>query len=1629
MPLVHCQSSGWLEPAKGGQVLSPRPSVALCASFGWHAIFRAARPASRLHKNRNHGMDFASRPWLKPFMRSVLFCACSLLLLTVTAQAQTSLAVGTYTETFSSIGSGLPTGWSVFTSASVSSNGTAAALTNAATAWSGTALGTDFRNIASDDIATSSNSATQSSDLNRALGWRPVGSNSTEVTPGRTGAVVFTLNNTTGFAITTLSVRLFTTNDVSSNQTYQFEYRVGNAGNFNQIGSTYTTGTPFGSTTISANSAVLTALTNQSSTVFIRVRGTAASGSTNLDTLGIDDFIITSAPDITIGTQPVSQTVTSGQTVSFSVAATGSGTFTYQWRKGGTNILGATNSTLTLNPVLTTDAGSYDVVISNGAGSLPSSPVTLTVNKIATTVALSNLSVTYDGSPHAATVATTPSSGVTFSVTYNGSATAPTAAGSYPVVVTLTDSEHQISGSATGTLAIAPAAAIVALSNLSVTYDGSPHAATVVTTPASLSTSVTYGGSTTAPTAPGSYAVVATVTDPNYTGTASGTLAIAKLAQTLTFTQPADHFANDAPFTLTASATSGLPVAFAITSGSASATMSGSTLTLTGVTGAVTVRATQPGDAIYNAATLVDRTFNTTTPSVTITTQPAPLSVTAGQSASFSISATGPGPITYQWRKDGVALPGATTTTLALTAVTANDAGNYDALITNPVGTLTSTTATLTVARLPQTLTFDPLPAKLTINPPFALNATASSGLAVTFSIVSGPATLNVSTLSFTGTAGTITVRATQAGTPTYSPITLDRTFDVALPPLPTITVQPASPALTYGDLLDLKVTATSLIPLTYQWRKDGVAIPGAGSAAFAISFVSLTDAGIYDVVVTNATGPVISTAVNIPITTRAQTITFAPSVTTLAANASVILTATASSGLPVTYSIVSGPASISGNTLTGLSSPVVVRASQPGNATTYAAAEPVDRTFTFVAGGLSPFLLTTPLDQTVNAGATVTFRASAIGTPTPTWQWQKDGVAISSATDSTLTLASVTLADAARYTIVATNSAGAATAAATLIVRLAPVIATPPVSRAALVGDNVTFSVVVNAFPTPTLQWRKNGAAISGATGSTLSLTNVRPTDAARYDVVATNLLGSATSAAATLTVGARDFSGDYFGRFLGAVGDFALHVRADGTAVFLGYLPTLNAGLSTLDLTVDLTGNFSLPLTTTASEALTTSSLQPALRSLGEAGSSVLSSPLVAAAPTATTLRGSLNDTTGTLTATVPELGLTLDGTRAARTGSASAQAGFYSAAVVGSTAAHSYAIVAPDGQAYVFAINGATADGAKGTLAANGRLALTTAAQTTVDLGFSAGTVTGTIRTATGVTTTVSGAADGIAGNERLINLSVRAATGAGPATLITGFVITGATSKQVLIRAAGPAIAVAPFNVPGTLADPAIQIFRGNTIVAQNDDWGTPAAAATTITAAVTRVGAFPFRAGSTDSAVLTTLTPGAYTVLVNGGNGTTLAEVYEALETTETPGARRLVNLSARGVVAPGAPLIAGFVIGGTAPQRVLLRGTGPALVAAPFNLTGTLPNPQLTLFNGTTAVKTNDDWFRDADAALIAAAAAKSGAFALGAQSLDAAILIYLAPGAYTVQVTGPTNATAANGTGLALVEIYEAAP
>jgi probable HAF family extracellular repeat protein len=266
-------------------------------------------------------------------------------------------------------------------------------------------------------------------------------------------------------------------------------------------------------------------------------------------------------------------------------------------------------------------------------------------------------------------------------------------------------------------------------------------------------------------------------------------------------------------------------------------------------------------------------------------------------------------------------------------------------------------------------------------------------------------------------------------------------------------------------------------------------------------------------------------------------------------------------------------------------------------------------------------------------------------------------------------------------------------------------------------------------------------------------------------------------------------------------------------------------------------------------------------------------------------------------------------------------------------------------------------------------------------------------------------------------RIVNLSARANVGTSGNVLIAGFVIGGSGTKSVLLRGVGPGLATAPFNVPNTLALPQLTLVSAatNTTLATATAWG----GSPTLSSVFASVAAFPLATGSADSALVETLPVGPYTSTVSGVNSTSgvaLAEIYDA--DIGNP-ASSLLNISARANVGTGANvLIAGFVLEGALPAKVLLRGIGPTLGLAPFNLTGFLAQPQIYLYNSSgVELGGSQGW---GGSPSLAALFTQVGAFPLPANSADAAMVTIIPPGAYTVQLSGQNGST-----GIGLIEVY----
>jgi Putative Ig domain len=269
--------------------------------------------------------------------------------------------------------------------------------------------------------------------------------------------------------------------------------------------------------------------------------------------------------------------------------------------------------------------------------------------------------------------------------------------------------------------------------------------------------------------------------------------------------------------------------------------------------------------------------------------------------------------------------------------------------------------------------------------------------------------------------------------------------------------------------------------------------------------------------------------------------------------------------------------------------------------------------------------------------------------------------------------------------------------------------------------------------------------------------------------------------------------------------------------------------------------------------------------------------------------------------------------------------------------------------------------------------------------------------------------------------IINFSARALSGPGSDTLTVGFVVTG-NGKNLLVRGIGPGLAA--FGVTNFIANPILTLYNSSgAIIATDTGWQIDSNGmndSALIAATAASVGAFPLADGSADSAVLITVDSGASTaglLTTNGPPGVGLIEIYDA---GGNPYAS-LTNVSARMNVTSGSGIfIAGFVIGGTLPKTVLIRGIGPTL--AEFGVTGVMADPQIIVYSGSNEIASNSQWGTGAStAAQIISASALVGAFPLPAGSKDAVLLITLQPGPYTVLISSVSNST-----GVALVEIYD---
>jgi hypothetical protein len=1011
-------------------------------------------------------------------------------------------------------------------------------------------------------------------------------------------------------------------------------------------------------------------------------------------------------------------------------------------------------------------------------------------------------------------------------------------------------------------------------------------------------------------------------------------------------------------------------------------------------------------------------------------------------------------PITYQWRKNGTPIVGATAASININSFQVSDVGTYSVLLTAGAFTLLSSDAILSIGSTSGSVAPQPTPPPTTLPFPAPTIATQPAAATVTLgSTATFTATVNLNgapvmlyywvkngaplSAGVSSSVGTVTLTLPNVQATDEADYALDVSTAggavrsagarLALLQRPVIVTQPENLTVPQGSLRNFIAGVTGEPTPTLQWFRNNVALTGATSSVLTLSNIQPADAGDYTFIATNPAGSV---------TSQTGRLTVIATGLTLVSSSERAISAPVGGNASFSLSV-SGPSpyvyvwSKSGVTLAGQSGPTLnltnLQAADAGSYQVEVTNPPdTGRLISFYQLSVGtpttvvPVVITgQPSSQSVLSGSTVNFTVTATGTPAPYYNWLKNGVAISGATAATLTLTNVGAADVADYTVLVSNTAGVLTSSVASLVltpasaAIAPTITTQPASQSLALGSSASFTVVATGTVPLTYQWLKNGALIPGATAATLTLANLTAADAASYTATVTNSAGTVTSAAANLAVAsAPSYAGTYFGRFNNNPGDrFALVIRPDGTAIFLGYAASLFTGYTATNITINADGSFTADLTELKPAAANTPAADPV------PGLSFRSAPATALI----SLNGSV--ATGALTGGITGTALTVAAPKSPAVGAAQSAAGVYQTAALNSSTGGLTTIVDATGEAFVFSQTSTGVAAGTGTLnTTTGQVTavLADSSQATTTLNTTSGSATATLTNTAKETLSFSGLAEGVVRTDRLVNIASRGAVSSSD-LMIAGFVITGSSPKSVMIRATGPALAA--FGVGGTVPNPKLELYRGTTKIQENDEWSLAANAADIIAAAA-RTGAFPLTAASADAVLLTTLEPGGYTAQVSsvtGAPGVALVEVYDAGSTPVTASTPRLVNISTRANVAGGEGLlIAGIVITGNSPKKILIRATGPALTA--FGVPGALEDPLLKLYKGDTVIRQNDNWSESSsEAALITAAGSATGAFALTVGTKDAAMLITLEPGSYTAQVSGVAGAT-----GAALVEVYE---
>ncbi|MDP3069352.1 MAG: immunoglobulin domain-containing protein [Opitutaceae bacterium] len=792
---------------------------------------------------------------------------------------------------------------------------------------------------------------------------------------------------------------------------------------------------------------------------------------------------------------------------------------------------------------------------------------------------------------------------------------------------------------------------------------------------------------------------------------------------------------------------------------------------------------------------------------------------------------------------------------------------------------------------------------------------------------------------------------------------------------------------------------------VTFQWRKNGVAIVGATGGQLTLTNAQPADAGDYSVVITNSAGAITTAPATLTVTVdAAPVITIQPAAQAVVAGGTATFAVVATGQPAPTYQWLFNGATIAGATAATLTRTNV----QAANVGTYSV-RVTNSIGTVTSAGAAltivplPVITAPPAALSIVAGSPASFTVAATGTAPLTYQWRKDGVNLAGATAATFAIAVAQTSDAGSYTVVVTNPGGSVTSAAAALTVARNFAGT---YFGTFDGGRGSWALVVTSDRVGTFVGFLNNpragivATVAVAADGTFRTesTLIQPLFAPPVQILSGRPVAAA-STAFTLS---------------GTIGTTAVTGTLEGLNVpFTGTLDAPIGGTPS-----PLTGIYQ---TTGAASAGTTYTV------VGSSGRTVMAMTI---GPTL--VDGGLGTlaTNGAFTLTTPD-NTKIAGTVVPATGGITTAVTPAVGAPVTATGSRTEGLGAPVVTQLPAAQTVTAGAAVTLTVTAGGRTPLTyqwkrdgsdlpgaTAATLTIAAAQpgDAGAYTCLVTNADGAVATAPAALT-VAGTARIINLSILTAIATAGESVALGYVVEGSSptnAKPLVIRAAGPSLGA--LGVPGTLADPKIELYAGAAKTGENDNWGGSAGLAT----AMADVAAFPYTGPtSRDAATLASITTRENSVVVSAvgaGTGTVIAEVYDATPpaayTLATP---RLVNVSVLKQIGSGFTL--GFVISGVGSKTMLIRAVGPGLTAVGVS-SGFVADPRLTLLTGSTETAANDNW---GGTPALAAAMTQTGAFAIPAASGDAALLATLPPGQYSAKVEAPAGAT-----GLVLVEVYD---